>query len=942
MKDAGTTRWGYIMDSVSNPENNKGWAYDWFANWGGVLLAAFGVFVCFYIAYLYFHWGGEENKAIVSNIVTIVLYLVPCVLAWRVSTLDTLSNRTRWAWRFVSLGMMSFVVGSILWTYFENYLGEQPFPSWADAGYLAYYPLMLAGLLLMVEKMRNREERINFSLDASIVMIGGGMVLWYFLLRPIAESHDGDSLKTVLSLAYPIADLVLLLGIVSLLLRRTGFGSQWIVNLLLVGVVVNFIADFVFSYKSLAGTYETGNPVDALFTLSCVPVAIAAHLQYIQTKKGVVEDVYSVGSETKFFWTPYVAVGVVYLVLVKIVYEQSLALTEAAVLIAGVVKALVVIRQFLFVRESTRTHNALTDLQQRIQGIFSASTDAIGLADLEGTITEVNDSFVKLTGFRRDEIVGKMRYQDLIPEDHLERSISPDTSDAPGLQMEFERDLTRKDGSFRTVATTLYPVNGSDGKPAAMAVVIRDITDRRSLENQLTHQALHDPLTGLANRALLRQRVTGSLKRAARKNRQVALMFLDLDNFKIVNDTMGHAAGDVLLTTIAHRLESCLRGGDLAARLGGDEFAVLIEDISAPGEELAVATRLLEEIGKPVRIEGKDVVVGSSIGVARSTAGVSKTEDLLRNADVAMYTSKRNGKNRYSVFEDSMHAALIERARLENELRTAIPNGEFEVRYQPILDLNTGTVLALEALLKWNHPRGITIGPADFIPIAEESNLIGEIGRMVLAEACSQAARWQKQYKQRPQFALSVNISGKQFMDADFITAMRMAYGTAGLSPKNLILEITESVMLTNTDATVKMLEEIRGLGVRLAVDDFGTGYSSLSYLHKFPIDILKIDASFTEKIVDGKEGAAMAQAIISMGNTLNLTTIAEGVETYEQEERIREFGCTYGQGYYYARPLTVTEMDQFLEQSLRSGGHTAPRSHIFQGIPTGTIQHAV
>jgi diguanylate cyclase (GGDEF)-like protein/PAS domain S-box-containing protein len=928
------------MVSVSNPENS-GWAREWFANWGGILLAAFGAFACAYFAYLYFHWGGEEYKSIVSNVVTVVLYMVPCVLAWRASMFDTLTDRTRWAWRFVSFGMMAFVVGQILWIYFENYLGEQPFPSWADVGYLAYYPLMLAGLLLMVEKMRTREERINFSLDASIVMIGGGMVIWYFLLRPIAGSHDGDSLKTVLSLAYPIADLVLLLGIVSLLLRRTGFGSRWIVNLLLAGVVINFIADFVFSYQSLEGTYETGNPVDGLFTLACMPVAVAAHLQYIQARNGILAVEPNVVGESKFFWTPYLAVAVVYLVLVKVVYEHSVALMEVSVLVAGVVTALVVVRQFLFVRESTRTHNALTELQQRIQGIYSASTDAIGLADFEGTITEVNESFTALTGYRRDEIVGRMRYQDFIPEDHLERSIAPDTSAAPGRQLEFERDLTRKDGSFRTVTTTLYPVDGSDGEPAAMAIVIRDITDRISLEKQLTYQALHDPLTGLANRALLRQRVTGSLKRAARRDRQVALMFLDLDNFKIVNDTMGHAAGDVLLTTIAHRLESCLRGGDLAARLGGDEFAVLIEDITTPGEELAVATRLLEEIGKPVTIEGKDVIVGSSIGVARSVAGVSQTEDLLRNADVAMYTSKRNGKNRYSVFEDEMHAAVIERAKLEEELRSAITNGEFEVRYQPILDLNTEAVVALEALLKWNHPRGIPIGPAEFIPIAEEANLIGEIGRMVLAEACSQVARWQRTYKSGRPFALSVNISGRQFMDADFITAMRMAYGTAGLSPKTLILEITESVMMTNTEATVRMLEDIRKLGVRLAVDDFGTGYSSLSYLHKFPIDVLKIDSSFTEKI-DGKEGAAMAQAIISMGETLSLATIAEGVETYEQAEKLKGFGCTYGQGYHFARPLNVTEMDQFLKQSFGPGDRSVPRPSIFQGIPTPRIQHAI
>lgn len=653
---------------------------EWTRDWGGKLTVVFGLFVVLHVLYLFFRFGGEEYTSLISNIVSSIIYAGPSLLAWRASRHPSLSSRTRWAWLLISLACLAYTVGSILWLYFENILGEQPFPSWADVWYLAFYPLMMAGLLLLVEKMRSAEERLNFFLDSGVILVGGGMVLWYFLLRPIAQSYTGDTLTTVLSLAYPIADLILLLGISSLMLRPTTLSSGPLNNLLLFGLVINFLADFLFGYQTLAGTYHSGDLVDGLFTLSCLPMMLAAHAQQIiASREALPRPVHGVAM-SRYFWVPYAAVAVVYLVLLQMTFERDTEHAKTAILVAGCVTALVILRQFMFVRANTKADHEVDELQQRIQGIYSASIDAIGLADFTGTITEVNESFVRLTGHRRDEIVGKMNFHDFVSEDYLDRSVTPEMAMDSGRPIEYERELIRKDGTARTVTTTLYAVNGAQGTPGAMAVVVRDITDRRSLELQLTRQALHDSLTGLANRALLSDRVTAALGRNLRRNSKSAVLFLDLDNFKIVNDTLGHAAGDSLLNTVADRLRSCLRASDLAARLGGDEFAILIEDIERAGEEIYVADRILTALRAPINIGGKEVFVGASIGIALSSPSIKAPEDLLRNADAAMYTAKKEGKNRYSVYKETPLADVIQ---LETELHSATEKKGSEIYHQP-------------------------------------------------------------------------------------------------------------------------------------------------------------------------------------------------------------------------------------------------------------------
>jgi diguanylate cyclase (GGDEF)-like protein len=446
------------------------------------------------------------------------------------------------------------------------------------------------------------------------------------------------------------------------------------------------------------------------------------------------------------------------------------------------------------------------------------------------------------------------------------------------------------------------------------------VTDAKTLHDM--HEAFHDSLTGLASRALFMDRLEHGLACAARERTQVAVLFVDLDRFKFVNDSLGHAAGDLLLVEVANRLRGCLREGDTAARLGGDEFAVLLQDLHNPQVATAVANRIIGELRAPFEIRSTPVCVNASVGVAYNTPTALDAEALILNSDLAMYEAKKAGKGRCQVFEPSMQAARQKSLDLEAHLRGAIDRDELILHYQPIVDLATGVVTGVEALVRWRHPERGMIQPLDFIPLAEETGLILPIGRWVLVEACQQVSRWNVERGDQPALTVSVNLSALQLHQSDLPVTVAQALEETGLDPHCLILEITESVLLhdTDTEAVTQRLAALKELGVCLAIDDFGTGYSSLAYLRRFPVDILKIDKSFVDEVGHGSAASALARAIVNLGHTLQLATVAEGIETAEQLVEVRDSGCRSGQGYYFAKPLGLTEIEAFL-----SGTSAAP-----------------
>jgi diguanylate cyclase (GGDEF)-like protein len=432
------------------------------------------------------------------------------------------------------------------------------------------------------------------------------------------------------------------------------------------------------------------------------------------------------------------------------------------------------------------------------------------------------------------------------------------------------------------------------------------------LKEELHHQASHDPLTGLANRSLFTQVVASRLEARDPAGNVPIVLFVDLDDFKLVNDSLGHAAGDALLVAVGDRLHSVLRTSDMAARLGGDEFAVLLRDSPDMKTSMRVANRLTAAMGPLFEIEGREVNVRASVGVAAGRPGVDTAGDLLRNADVAMYSAKARGKGRVVVFEPSMHDAVMARAQLSADLEHAISAREFVLQYQPIVEIATGRMVGVEALVRWEHPERGRIGPDDFIRVAEESDSILEIGRWVLSQACRQIRDWQRLIGDEP-FTVSVNISARQLVQPDFVEDVRAIIHEAGVDPNRIVLEMTETSMLQDSATTREKLQELRDAGIGVSLDDFGTGYSSLSYLQRFPVTTLKIARDFVD--VDGLDADAweLVSAIVALGRALRLSVVAEGVEQWSQLGRLRTLGCEYAQGFYFARPLDPSSIDSML-----------------------------
>ena len=565
-----------------------------------------------------------------------------------------------------------------------------------------------------------------------------------------------------------------------------------------------------------------------------------------------------------------------------------------------------------------RGEDALRRSQERFELVTRATSDAIWDWNLETDEVWWNEGFEKLFGYSGETIGTDVS--------SWKRRLHPDDYDRviADVQRHIESGKTnwsdeyrfkRHDGSYAHVIDRGYIVHDSGDRPVRMLGSMMDVSDRKLLEQQLTHQALHDPLTKIANRVLFRDRVDHALSKQRRDNSTLAVLFLDLDNFKAVNDSIGHGAGDKLLIAVAQRLQDCLRNSDTAARLGGDEFAVLVEAVHSSDEAVMIAERIKTVFREPFIIDGKEVFMGTSIGIAQSGPAVRTSDELLRNADLAMYRAKNEGKGNYVIFEQQMHEALVERLELELDLRFAIENHEFVIHYQPILDLISGDMIGMEALVRWDHPRYGLLAPMKFIPLAEETNLIVPLGEWILGEACHQARKWSDKYSGGLDISVTVNISIRQFQHKELVDIVRQALEASGLKPSSLILEITESFMMQETESTIVKLHDLKQLGVRLAIDDFGTGYSSLSYLQRFPIDILKIDKSFVDKIGNGKEGKAVARAIIMMGDSLNLKTIAECIERPEQIQALQNLGCEAGQGFHFAMPLTAEAMEDFLAE---------------------------
>lgn len=561
---------------------------------------------------------------------------------------------------------------------------------------------------------------------------------------------------------------------------------------------------------------------------------------------------------------------------------------------------------------------ALQSVVANFQQLFDGSPQAVISTDLNGIITRVNRGFERTFGYRADHITGSHNCDMVVPEEMILEMTTIRQTILSGKSIHRETSRKHRSGKLIPVSLLGFPIL-INGMIDGIFYIYQDITDRKELEGQLYRKAFYDSLTGVPNRILFMERLGHAVARQKRNGEfQFSVFMIDLDRFKWVNDTMGHSAGDTLLEQTAQRFLSCVRSVDTVARLGGDEFAVLLEDISDSKEIIAIARRIRNESARVFRIQDNDVYISSSIGIVLNTAIYGKPEDILRDADIAMYRAKGTGKSRYKVFSRKLHGITHDAMELENDLKKAVKQKELVLYYQPVICSESKKIKGCEALLRWMHPTRGMVLPADFISLAEETSLIIPIGEWVIKEACRQLKVWQTTVKGAHNMSVSVNISSRQFMHNDLELTIRNALDAVDLYPHFFVAELTESSVMEKPESVIGQLKRLKKTGIKVAIDDFGTGYSSLAYLKRFPLDFLKMDKSFAADINLDHENLAIAKAIITLAHNLKLKVVAGGIERIEELETLKGLHCDYVQGPFYSRPVTGEQMMQLIEKEGR------------------------
>jgi diguanylate cyclase (GGDEF)-like protein/PAS domain S-box-containing protein len=570
--------------------------------------------------------------------------------------------------------------------------------------------------------------------------------------------------------------------------------------------------------------------------------------------------------------------------------------------------------------ERKAVEDALYVEKERALVTLNSIGDAVVCSDMSGKITYLNLVAETMTGWRREEAAGQPLGEVFRIIDGATRKTARDP-----MKMAVEQNRTvglivdcvliRRDGFESAIEDSAAPIHDRAGRVIGAVIVFHDVSAARAMSSQMTHAAQHDLVTNLPNRLLLNDRISQSISLARRQNRPLAVIFLDLDRFKYINDSLGHATGDKLLQSVSKRLLAGLRGSDTVSRQGGDEFVILLSEIADPEDLAASARKILLLLNAPHSIGGQDLHIGGSIGISVYPGDGEDAETLIKNADTAMYHAKERGRNNFQFFKAEMNLKAVERQSLEGSLRRALEREEFLLHYQPKVNLDTGEITGVEALIRWQHPDRGLVPPSQFVPIAEDCGLILQIGRWVLREACRQARAWQN--AGLPPLPIAVNVSAVEFRDKGFAERVRTVLSETGLEARYLELELTEGVLMEDAETMISVLQELKMMGVLLAVDDFGTGYSSLSYLRQFPIDVLKIDQSFVHQITADPDDSTIVSAIINMGKSLKHLVVAEGIETREQRAYLQAQRCAEGQGYLFSPPLTAARFGHLLQRGM-------------------------
>lgn len=815
--------------------------------------------------------------------------------------------RPRWwpAWTLIGLGQVLFVLADLAFAFYEQLTGEIPIPSIADALYIGGYLVLAAGVLWLI-RGRGQEPDRSASIDALIVAAALGLVTWLAFIEPLAIDAELTLVERLVYASYPAMD-ILIIGITARLLAGGGrFPADW---LLVTSLLFTLAGDVGYALPPIAAEYASGHPIDLLWLLGYVFLGAAAlHPSMAASPQATSERPISLTRVRLAVLTASLLLGPALL----LAHAVGMFVVDPGLigLISAAITVLVVIR----LADLTR---ALGRSEARFGALIQNATDAFAILDADGVHTYVSPAVSRVLGVIPAQLVSGELIARVHPDDRTwVADALTGIRSAPGSERSGTVRLRRSDGSWAIVEMV---VKNLVDDPAVAGIVLnyRDVSERSRLESELRHQAFHDQLTGLPNRALFLDRLEVAL--TGRDVRPVVVLFLDLDDFKAVNDALGHAAGDELLVEIAGRLRTAIRAEDTAARVGGDEFAILLGGNADRAIAEATAKRILRVLDEPLSLDGRQIAQRSSVGVAMSDAGAERPspDEVLRDADLAMYKAKLAGKGRIVFFEPGMREDAVARLELRSALEGALERGEMRLHLQPIVSLGSRIPIGLEALLRWDHPQKGLLAPGAFLSIAEESGLIVPIGRWILAEATRLAAT---QLRDMP---IAVNVSVRELSDPRLVQVVSSALAESGLPAERLTIEIPESLLLEDADERLEDLLRLKRLGLRLAIDDFGTGYSSLGYLRRLPLDQLKLDRSFVEHVSQPHE-RTVARAIIELARSLELDIVAEGIETEEQRAALLALGCHSGQGYLFSEPMPTDAAAEWLDrQTVRRDGRS-------------------
>jgi diguanylate cyclase (GGDEF)-like protein/PAS domain S-box-containing protein len=834
------------------------------------------------------------------------------------------SGRSRFAWVLLGTGALAWAAGEGVGAYFE-FIGEQlRYPPLTDVGHLAAVPLAVAGIAVFPGRHRPA-SRLAFLLDGAI--LAGALVLisWATVLGSVYHANTGVGASAVTGLAYPISDIVMAVTALLLVGRTAGAGRLPLL-LVMTGIFANLLADSASVYLTTA----TGQAPPAIMATGWVAGFLLMAL-------GAVRATLLAGAATRADdrppgrWTivlPYVPVAVATVIAVL----KNVSGPPEALLLWDliVVVALVIVRQFIVILENQTLAQklalqtaALQDSEDHFRSLVQNSGDVVLLADADGMVRFVSTSIDRFFAYTSTELVGQPFSELLHPDDQpafalgLKKALT-----ASALPVVVHSRFRHKLGSWTHCEVTITNLLHSSSSQA-LVLNIRDVTDRKEMEERLAYLATHDPVTSLPNRIAFCKQVDAALERSL-PGCGIAVLALDIDDFKVVNDALGQRAGDDLLGMIGGRLAKIVAPGDVVARLGADEFAVLMKTVFSEDEPVRAAARIFEHFRAPFRVEEREVVLRLSIGIAGQVALEDTVENVMRNADIALNAAKAGGKGRYERYEPKQHAVISDRMELESDLARALERRQFVLHYQPSVRLGDGVIMGFEALIRWNHPRRGLLSPGDFLALAEETGLVTALQRWVLGQACADGRQWQQKFPAEPALRVSVNISQRGLGEADLVADVTHACTAAAFPPERLILELTEGAMLRGT-TTVSRLLELHEHGVSLALDDFGAHSSALSALRDLPVDIVKLDHSFVARMATSPTDATVARAVIDLGNTLGLMTVADGIERADQLATLRGMNCFAGQGFYLSRPLPAAGVDRLLAECAHDAGLQLP-----------------